>query len=125
MFRFFFSAAGTSATTPIVEWMVGARGLTTPAVEFHEGSMEPDVVVVVGWTALREVFRGWGIMAAEDLTMRLCQEGFPRCAVGNHISARAQEHILRQVCEVHGRVALLEVMYVLITVHLGRQLAVP
>ena len=115
-----WSAAGTSATTPIVEWMVGAsRGLTLPAVEFHEGSMEPEAAVVVGWTALREVFRGWGIMAAEDLTTRLCQEGFPRCSVGNHISARAQEHILRQACEVDARVALLEVMYVLITVHLG------
>ena len=45
-------------------------------------------------------------------------------SLGNHISARAQEHILRQVCEVDARVALLEVMYVLITVHLGRQLAV-
>ena len=107
------SAAGTSATTPIVEWMVGAsRGLTIPAVEFHEGSMEPDAAVVVGWTAWREVFRGWGIMAAEDLTTRLCQEGFPRCAVGNHISARAQEHILRQACAVDARVAL----FVLITV---------
>ena len=87
-----WSAAGTSATTPIVEWMVGAlRGLTIPAV--------PDAAVVIGWTALREVFRGWGIMAAEDLTTRLCQKGFPRCAVGNHISARAQEHILRQVAK--------------------------
>ena len=122
-----WSAAGTSATTPLWNgWMVGAsRGLTIPAVEFHEGSMEPDAAVVVGWTALREVFRGWSIMAAEDLTTRLCQEGFPRCAVGNHISARAQEHILRQACEVDARVAWLEVMYVLITVHLGRQLAVP
>ena len=48
-----WSAAGTSATTPLVEWMVGAsRGLTIPAVEFHEGSMEPEAAVVVGWTAL-------------------------------------------------------------------------
>ena len=54
-----------------------------------------------------------------------CQEGFPRCSVGTHISARAQEHILRQACEVDARVALLEVMFVLITVHLGPQLAVP
>ena len=45
--------------------------------------------------------------------------------VGNHISARAQEHILRQACAVDARVALLEVMYVLITLHVGRQLAVP
>ena len=106
-------------------WVGASRGLTIPAVEFHEGSVEPDAAVVVGWNALREVFRGWGIMAAQDLTTRLCQEGFPRCAVGNHISARAQEHILRQACEVDARVALLEVMYVLITVHLGRLLAVP
>ena len=67
-----WSAAGTSATTPIVEWMVGAsRGLTIPAVMFHEGSMEPGAAVVAGWSALRDVFRGWGIMAAEDLTTRL------------------------------------------------------
>ena len=104
-------------------WWVHREGLTIPAVEFHEGSMEPDAAVVAGWSALREVFRGWGIVAAEDITTRLCQEGFPRCAVGNHISTRAQEHILRQACAVDARVALLEVMYVLITVHDG-QLAV-
>ena len=41
------SAAGTSATTPIVERMVFVlRLLTMPAVEFHEGSMEPDAAVV-------------------------------------------------------------------------------
>ena len=111
-------AAGTRATTPIVEWMVvSSRGLTIPAVEFHQGSMEPDAAVVARWSALRDV-----VMAAEDLTTRLCRGGFARCGVGKHISARAQEHILRQACAVDARVALLEVMYVLITVHVGRQL---
>ena len=86
-------SAGTSATTPIVEWMVGAsRGLTIPAVEFHEGSMEPDAAVVVGWTALREVFGGWGIMVAEDLTTRLCQEGFSVCSWKPHIRKGPEAH---------------------------------
>ena len=78
-----------------------------------------------GWTALRDVFRVWGISAPEDLTEWMGREGFPRCAAGNHTSARAQEHILSSACAVDGRVALLEAVYFSIAIVAGRQMAPP
>ena len=43
-------------------------------------------------------------------------EWFPRAQVGNHISARAQEHILSEASASDARVVLLESVYVI-----GRQ----
>ena len=53
------------------------------------------------------------------------REGFSRCAVGNHISARAQEDIPSCACSAHGRVALLEAVYTSIAIFAGRRMAPP
>ena len=47
------------------------------------------------------------------------REGFSRCVAGNHISARAHEHILSSVCAADGRVALLETVYTAIAIVAG------
>ena len=68
------------------------------SVTFQGGRVTISVAATQGWTALRDVFRAWGISAPEDLTEWMGREGFPRCAAGNHISARAQEHSQFCVC---------------------------
>ena len=120
-----WSAARTSATAPIVEWMVGAsRGLTIPAVEFHEGSMEPDAAVVAGWSALREVFRGWG-----PWQRKISPRGFVKTdSLGVQLVTTFLQGPKSTFCDKLAQSTAewrcLEVMYVLITVHVGRQLAV-
>ena len=68
--------------------------------------------------------RGWGIQAREDLSIWLRNNGFAGTAPGNHIAARAQEFLLSEAVAVDARVALLEAVYVCLTVHMSRQLAV-
>ena len=67
------------------------------------------------------VFRSWDVASGEDLTRWLREHGHPGAQPGNHISARAQEHMLQQACGVDARVALLEAVFVVIAVHMGRQ----
>ena len=43
---------------------------------------------------------------------------------GNHIGARAQEAVISEACAVDARVALLEVVCVSLTIHVGRQMTV-
>ena len=52
------------------------------------------------------------IREQEDLTIWFRREGFPCAQLGNHISARAQEHLLTSACREDARVALLESVYV-------------
>ena len=47
-------------------------------------------------------------------------QGFLAVRPGSHISARAQEFLLSEACRVDGRVALLEAVYVVIAIHMGR-----
>ena len=67
----------------------------------------------------------WSIHEREDLMGWLRRHGFPRTQQGNHISARAQEHILTEACRIDARVALLEASYVAVELYVGRQVAVP
>ena len=48
------------------------------------------------------------------------QAGFPRSTPGNHISARAQESILGEATNLDARCALLEAVFVLVTVNVAR-----
>ena len=92
---------------------------------FQEGIINAQEAVRDGWTAMRSVFRMWSIHEREDLTMWLRNQGFPGTHPGNHISARAQEHILTEACRTDARVALLEASYVEVVLLTGRQMAVP
>ena len=71
---------------------------------------------VMGFSSPRGVVRGWGIESPDDLSQWLRQHGFQATRPGNHISASGQEHILSLGCGMDARVALLEAVYVIITV---------
>ena len=71
----------------------------------------------VGTTPLLEWMMEQGVN--ESVTFHGGREGFPRCAAGNHISARAQEHILSSACAADGRV------YTATAIVAGRQMAPP
>ena len=119
----FWSAAGSVGTTPLLEWMM-EQG-SNESVTFQGVKVTISLAATQGWTALRDIFRAWGISAPEDLTEWMDREGFPRCAAGNHIFARAQEHILSSACAVDGRVALLETVYTATAIVASRQMAPP
>ena len=60
----FWAAAGTEGTTPVLEWMIQTNG--SDSMEFQGGRVSNIVAATQGWTALREVFRSWGILSSED-----------------------------------------------------------
>ena len=70
----------------------------------------------MGWAALRAVFRSWEVHEREQLSVWMRRQGFPAVRPGSHISARAQEFLLSEACQVDGRVALLEAVYVVIAI---------
>ena len=90
-------------------------------IEFHEGQVAPQEAARIGWLALREVMRSWGIVSREGLTQWLQREGFQAVQPGNHIGARAQEVLLGRACSEDARVALLESVYVPLVLHTGRE----
>ena len=63
----------------------------------------------------------------DGLSTWLGNHGFPATRPGNHITARAQEHILTTACGEDARVALLESVFVALALEEGRQMfrAVP
>ena len=65
--------------------------------------------------------RSWGVGQEVDLQAWLRGQGVPGPQPGNHISARAQEYILSEVCRSDARVALLEAVFVTTTLELGRR----
>ena len=66
-----WAAAGDGPSTPALDWMIRAcEGIRGP-VEFHEGTTQESEAARVSWSALRDVFRSWGIDNRELLTTRL------------------------------------------------------
>ena len=93
-------------------------------VEFRDSQIRASEAATVGWSALRAVSRRWEVHEREHLSAWFRRQGFPAVQPGNHISARAQEFLLTEVCQVDGRVALLEAVYVIVAIHMGRAGAV-
>ena len=77
--------------------------------------------VRIGWDALREALRSWGVNSEAELWDWLGRNGFPATQPGHHIVARAQEHILTAGCRVDARVGLLESVFVTLTLSEGHQ----
>ena len=75
----------------------------------------------MGWEALCRAMRSWGISSREDLSEWIGREGFPQPRWGAHFSGRAQERILSRAANLDGRVAMLEGLYVLVTLHCCRR----
>ena len=109
----------------MVEWLVTTASTIPVPVQFHGGQDLASGSVRTGWAALRAVLRSWGIQSPEQLSQWLRSRGFPVVRPGHHISARAQEYLLHEGCTEDARVALLETVFVLITLHLGRTSGVP
>ena len=119
-----WSAAGQEVSTPVLEWLVGAAGAITEPVQFHGGEIPASEAARVGWLSLRGVMRNWRIDTPPQLSTWLRSQGFAASRPGHHIPARAQE-ILNDACREDARVALLEAVYVLVTLHLGRVSGIP
>ena len=83
--------------------------------------MPASVAARVGWESLRHAMRSWNINSEDDLSAWLGRSGFPATRPGNHIHGRAQEHIVTVGCQVDARVALLECVFVALTLDEGRQ----
>ena len=120
-----WGAAGTDPSTPVLDWLVEVLGEIPDPVEVHGGFIAPSAAVQVGWASLRQAMRSWGISRAEDLTIWLRTNGLPATQRGNHLSARAQEHIMTEACRADARVALLETAFVALALFRGRQMGLP
>ena len=120
-----WSAAGQEVSTPVLEWLVGAAGAITEPVQFHGGEIPASEAARVGWLSLRGVMRNWRIDTPPQLSTWLRSQGFAASRPGHHIPARAQEQILSEACREDARVALLEAVHVLVTLHLGRVSGIP
>ena len=118
-------AAGDDDTNPVLEWFGERAQGMQEVVPFHGGQTEPSQTLRLGWVALREVFRNWGVRTREDLTNWLGTHGHPRSSPGSHLAARTQEFILSAACDRDARVALLEAVFAVIVVDMGRAIAVP
>ena len=69
--------------------------------------------------------RSWGVFHRADLTQWLRGHGFAAVQPGNHISAHAEEFLFEEACRNDARVALFEAVFVRLTLHMGRTMAVP
>ena len=81
--------------------------------------------VLVGWEALSEAMRVWGIRTREDLSEWIHRQGFPRPRWGAHFSGRVQERILTMAATVDVRVSALEAVYVQVALLACRQVPLP
>ena len=120
----FWDAASLAPSSPVLEWIMASASRISRPIEFHEGQVAPQEAARIGWLALREVMRSWGIVSREGLTQWLQSEGFQAVQPGNHIGARAQEVLLGRACSEDARVALLESVYVALVLHTGREIRV-
>ena len=115
-----WGAVGQAQSTPVVDWLT-ATLTGAPQVEFHGGQIEAVQAVAEGWSSLKAVFRSWGILEVDDLTIWLRRQGFVGAQPGNHIAARAQEFIMHEAARADARVALLEVVFVAVVFHVANR----
>ena len=120
-----WAAASVSETTPVLQWLTQVAPGIPESIDFHDSHVSAAEAVTVGWAALRAVFRSWEVHESEQLSVWMRRQGFPAVRPGSHISARAHEFLLSEACRVDGRVALLEAVYVVIAIHMGRGGVVP
>ena len=115
-------SSGSRAHEPSAQLVEAAcvAGIAEP-VSFHGGECSATEALAVGFNVLRATMRSWGISNPEDLSEWFSRHGFPFVRPGNHLSARAQEHIFAVGCRTDARIAILEALYVLITVNRSRQ----
>ena len=106
---------------PLLEWLISMTSGVEEPIHFIGGNLTASAAVRAGWTTLRQAMRSWGVESELELSEWLGNQGFPAARPGSHISARGQEHILTEGCREDARVALLEYVFVAITLETGRQ----
>ena len=115
------SLVGSSWRFSQVDWLLRTSGRVVDLVHLHENNVTVSQAFTLGWSALCGVLRGWGAFSREDLTVWLREHGYPGAQPGNHITARAPEHLLHRASGVDARVSLLEAAFVTIVLRMGRQ----
>ena len=115
-----WGVAGVELSEPVFEWLTSIASAIQERVEFHGSHTSASEALRMGWALWRAAMRSWGINCTEQLTTWLRSHGFPATRPGHHISASAQEFIIHEVCTTDARAALLEAVFVLITLHQGR-----
>ena len=118
-----WGAASHAESCPVFEWLISVTSAVNEPVHFYGGETTASGAVRIGWDALREAMRSWGVNSEAELSDWLGRNGFPATQPGHHIVARAQEHILTAGCRVDARVGLLESAFVTLTLSEGRQRA--
>ena len=113
-----WGAVGVEQSEPVLEWLTSIASAIQEPVEFHGSRTSASEALRMGLAARR--MRSWGISCTEQLTTWLRSHGFPATRPGHHISARAQDFIIHEACTADARAALLETVFVLITLHQGR-----
>ena len=103
------------------EWLISVTSGVEEPIHFIGGNLTASAAVRAGWTALRQAMRSWGVESELELSEWFGNQGFPAARPGSHISARGQEHVLTEWCREDARVALLEYVFVAITLENGRQ----
>ena len=116
-----WDAAGQERSTPTLDWLCHVS-TEFPALQFNGGSVPVSEAARTGWMSLRTAIRAWGIAQQDDLSTWLRSQGFPGPQPGNHISARAQEFVLSEGCRHDACVAMLEAVFVTITLETGRRM---
>ena len=116
-----WAAAGAEPTNPVLNWLRACVAGIVEPISFHGGECSATEALAVGFNVLRATMRSWGISNPEDLSEWLSRHGFPFVRPGNHLSARAQEHIFAVGSRTDARIAIFEAVYVLITVKRSRQ----
>ena len=74
-------------------------GSVAGTLHFEDVEYAGGQAVLLGWTALRDAMRSWGVRTPEDLAARLRDAGFHSVRAGQHFSGRAQEHVLQQATD--------------------------
>ena len=119
-----WAAAGRDDCCPVLQWLMGRAQVVQEPVNVHGFEVSPSEALRLGWDSLRNVLRRWGVTTREGLSDWLGENRFPRTAPGNHISARAQDHIFGEASRMDARVSLLEAVFVLIAIQMGREVSV-
>ena len=118
-----WAAAGQAETCPLFVWLTSTVGRVDEPVPCFRGNISAGGAVRTGWAALRHATRSWGVNLDAVLSGWLARSGFPATRPGLHISGRGQEFIVTMACREDARVALLEAVFVALTLNEGRRQA--
>ena len=93
-----WGAASHAESCPVFDWLISVTSAVNEPVHFYGGETTTSGAVRIGWDALREALRSWGVNSEVELSDWLGRNGFPAAQPGHHIVARGTR------THSHGRV---------------------